>query len=348
MRAFIGKDGGFSLAELLVALVVAMVLIIGVASGYIVNKRSYEEETGIRDMQMNAQVAMAAVKELIMSAGLGSNDNFPPLGTDTLQGAFRSASRVLTATNRADGPDTVMVVTARRPLPKATAVCDCQNQEPPTCQYCEGNLIDIVEAGDFDTGLRRYIFFGPSVDNRYLTVSALSGSQVTLSEPLRWNNGDQVFRVSAFTITLDRTPDGSRIDVDGDGKTSDGDGDDIPDLYICDNTADLEQEADCKVAQGIEDIQFQYCTACRDANDDGTIDEDQWVDDPAGSEDDVRAVRIWILAKTLLPDSGHTEQTDSIAVADHTIDLSSSSDPLAVHFHRYLLVDTVLIRNRTF
>ncbi len=354
MQGFIRTNQGFSLTELLVALVVALVLIIGVASGYIVNKRSYEEETGIRDMQMNAHTAMDRIRALVMSAGLGCKDNFPPLGTDTLQGSFRSASRILSGSNSSNGPDTLTVVTGLRPLAQATAICSCQREEEDPCSYCEGSVVDIRDASVFDTGTRRYIFLGPSIENRFLLVTGIAGSQVTLSESIRWNDNDQVFRVAAYTITLDQAFDSTLIDVDGDGSTEDADAEreqelhnnqSIPDLYVYDNTEDLEEESNCKIAQGIEDLQFQYCTDCGDADNDGTIDEDQWTNNPSGIEDNVRAVRVFILARTVLPDPGYTEQTDSITIADHTIDLTSSPDPKAMHYHRYLLVETVLIRN---
>jgi prepilin-type N-terminal cleavage/methylation domain-containing protein len=346
-------QAGFSLTELLVALVAALVLIVAVASGYIVNKRSYEEETWIRDMQMNAQVAMDRIKDLVMSAGVGCKENFPPLGADTIQGAFptRDASRVLTISNSTDGPDTLTVATGLRPVTVAT--CPCQREDPPTCQYCEGTVIDVGDARFFDTGTSRYLFLAPSDQNRYSIVTGVTGSQITLSNSVKWSDNAGVFRVNAYTIVLDQRPDGSAIDVDGDGSTDDGDstadraaynGRSIPDLYVCDNTQDLAHEADCKVAQGIEDVQFQYGW---DADGDGSIDDAEFLDAPAVSDEEaIRSVRIWILARTLLPDPGFTDENTSYTLADHTIDLTASPDPDARHYHRYLLVETVLIRNR--
>lgn len=345
-------QAGFSLTELLVALVAALVLIVAVASGYVVNKRSYEEEVWVRDMQMNALVAMDRVKDLVMNAGVGCKENFPPLGGDTLQCSFpiRDASRVLTISNSTDGPDTLTVVTGLKPVTFAT--CPCQSESPP-CQYCQGTAIDVGDARLFDTGTSRYLFLAPSDRNRYSIVTDVTGSRITLSDPVKWNDNAGVFRVNAYTITLDQTPDGSAIDVDGDGSTDDGDGTaekaayngrSIPDLYVCDNTRDLAHEADCKVAQGIEDIQFQYGW---DADGDGVIEDAEFLDAPALSDEEaIRSVRIWILARTLSSDPGFTDENTSYTLADHTIDLTANPDPGARHYHRYLLVETVLIRNR--
>jgi type IV pilus assembly protein PilW len=344
---------GFSLTELLVALVVSGVLIIGVVGGYIVNKRSYEDEVGIREMQMNAQVAMDQVKQVIMTAGLGCKDNFPPLGSDTLQGRFRNASRVLTISNRTNGPDMVTVVTGIRGQTRING-------------DSEGNVIALDSITGFDTARGRYLFVGPTVDNRYLEITGINGLLVTLSDSIKVNDQDQVFRINAYTITLDQNPDGTAIDVDGDGSTADGDrnsdiasyGNPVPDLYICDNMDDLADETVCKVAEGIEDIQFQYGW---DANSNGIIEDAEFQNAPAvADEDKIRAVRIFVLARTVLPDPGYKDpnadpnvnpSAPQFMVADHQIMLDTNdgngiNSPFDQHYHRYLLMETVLIRNR--
>jgi hypothetical protein len=189
----------------------------------------------------------------------------------------------------------------------------------------------------------------PTSDNRYLAITNINGLLVSLSDSVKVNDGDEVFRVNAYTITLDRNGDGTPLDVDGDGKTSDGDGDPIPDLYICDNMDDMTDEGVCKVAEGIEDIQFQYGW---DANNNGSIEDAEWQDAPAVvDEERIRAVRIYILARTLVPDPAYTDPNTSFTIADHDINLDTNEangigSHFDHHYHRVLLQETVLVRNK--
>ena len=73
MRAvrIVRSTKAFSLAELLVTLVVSGLLVTGIVGGYVVQKRSYEDEAGLIDMQMNGRLAMNRVAEVIRNGGLG-------------------------------------------------------------------------------------------------------------------------------------------------------------------------------------------------------------------------------------------------------------------------------------
>ena len=332
---FLNKDG-FSLTELLVALVVSGVLIIGVVGGYIVQKGTYEAEANLRDMQMNARLAMDQVARVIRDAGLGCRENFPPTGTDVVQGAFRTASAVFTTQNRTNGPDLVTVATGlasrTRVQGDVTEATDVQ--------------LESVDGLDLTTG--RYIYLAPWEQNRFQEILGLNGQVVTLSDARTVFDGDKVFQVSARTITLDQESKAVAIDVDGDGSTDDGDGDQIPDLAIADNLTDLGEEVLTEVAEGIEDLQFQYGW---DADENGWIDPAEYVNDPTGNEDRIRAVRVFILARSVLPDAHYTDPNPSYTIADHTINLDTNDangidSDFDRHYHRHLLVETVMVRNR--
>lgn len=326
--------GGFSLTELLVALVVSGVLVVGIAGGYVVQKRTYEDEANLRDLQMNGRLALDQIARVVRNAGLGCTENFPPHGTDTLQGAFRTVSRVFTAENHTDGPDRLTVVTG---LASRTRI---QSR-------AEGTIFLLASINGFDLTTGRYIFIAPSDNNRFQEIQAINDLNVTLSSSRSAFAGDKVFRVNAYTIMLDQADRDTPLDVDGDGDTDDGDGDGIPDLAIFDNTMDLADERLVQVAEGIEDLQFRYGW---DANEDGVISDAEYVDDPAGNEERIRAVRIFLLVRGLQPDRHFTDPNGSYTIADHTIDLDTNDgngidSDFDHHYHRQVFVETVMVRN---
>ena len=218
--------------------------------------------------------------------------------------------------------------------------------------------MDVDHPENFDTGTGRYVYIGPSVRNGFLEVTALEAYTLTLSEPVTVFDNDPVFRPTAYTITLDMDTDGNPLDVDADGLTSDGDGDRSPDLYIYNNLEDLDHEEDSKVTEAIEDLQFQYLV---DSDGNGLIEDGEWtwVDDPTASPADIRAVRVWLLVRSTRPDPAYVDNhvdpvqgtPKSYRVADHLVQLDSNDDNgldshLDHHFHRALLVESVMVRNR--
>jgi len=329
----------------MVTLAVSAVVVVVLAGGYLTHKRGYESEADLRDMEMKAQMAMNTVKGLIRTAGLGCEDNFKS-GAGFFQGATRSFANVITSLNRNDGPDSLTVVTGLRARTRVNCAAGT----------CTNNVIQVLDAGGFDTGPGRYLFPVPSIRNRFVQVLDVSGTALTLDTALTVHHDDLVYRVNAYTMGLDMDGDGSRLDVDGDGSGADGDGDNVPDLYVHDNLADLADESLSKVADGVEDIQFQYIW---DMDGNGLIEGTEWTwkDDPAGNLDRIRAVRVWLLIRSLKPDP-HFEDTHeadgqpkTYIVADHRIDLDTQdANGIDSHFdhrfHRRLYVETVQVRNR--
>jgi prepilin-type N-terminal cleavage/methylation domain-containing protein len=344
---------GFSLAELMVTLVVSSLLVTGIVGGYIVQKRSYEGEAGMIDMNLNGRLAMNRAAEIIRNAGLGCKDNFPPKNNEVVEGAFNNYNKVFTAVDRSDGPDRLTVVSGLR---RRTVV-----ELLGTDHVVVEEIKNPNDVNYFDLDKNRYIFFSPQAENKFLEVKAVDEvtREVKLSEPCTTldnefcsiREGDNVFRVNAYTITLDQN--GSEIiDVDDDGTVADRDSDPspgTPDLYIYSNTTDLIPDFEiasagqanvstAEVAEGIEALQFRFGW---DANDDGEIEDAEFVDDPTGFEADVRAVRIYILSRTLTPDPGFTDPNSSYPIANQTLTLTDDERK----YHRQLFVETVMVRN---
>lgn len=341
---------GFSLTELMVTLVISGLLVTGIVGGYMVQKRNYEDESGMIDMQMNGRLAMDRAAEVVRNAGLGCIDNFPPKDNQTLEGAFNNYTHVFTVQDRNDGPDVLTVVSGLR---RRTVVETLGGDHVVLEEIKNPNDVPF-----FDLDKNRYIFFSPQGENQFLQVQAVDDvtREVRLSAPCSSlddefcsiREGDNVFRVNAFTITLDQNG-AEIIDVDGDGTVADRDGDVFPDLYIYGNTTDLIPDADAagagqanasstEVAEGIEALQFRFGW---DVNENGEIEEAEFVDDPSGNEDDVRAVRIYLLSRTLSPDPAHTDPNAAYTLANHTLTLTADDRK----YHRQLFVETVMVRN---
>lgn len=340
----------FSLPELMVTLVVSGLLVGGIVSGYMVQKRSYEDEGSLIDMQMNGRLAMNRVAEVIRSGGLGSKDNFPPKENQILEGAFANYTQVFTADDRNDAPDVLTVVSGLR---RRTQVETVAPDHVVLEEIDNPNGVPY-----FDVDKNRYIFFSPQGDNQFLEVLAVDDvtREVRLSAPCTTTGnefcsireGDNVFRVNAFTITLDESG-GTVFDVDGDGSNLDTDVDSTPDLYIYGNASDLVPDADiaaagqvnvstAEVAEGIEGLQFRFGW---DANDNGEIEDAEFVNDPTGNEDEIRAVRIYLLARTMSPNPNYTDPNTAYTLANHTINLTADDR----HYHRQLFEETVMVRN---
>ncbi len=73
-----GKNGskGFSLVEMMVTLGVAGLVLVGLLTAHLAQKRSYESEYNVRDLEMRAQISMDRVKRIVRNAGVGCEGGF--------------------------------------------------------------------------------------------------------------------------------------------------------------------------------------------------------------------------------------------------------------------------------
>jgi hypothetical protein len=268
----------------------------------------------------------------------------------TLEGVFKNYTQVFTVVNRDDGPDVVTVVTGLR---RRTVVESVGPDHVVLEDIKNPNGVDFLDADK-----KRYVFLSPRVDNRFLQVISVDpmSRQIQLSAPCTSTDnefcsireGDNVFSVHAYTVTLDQMGT-AFLDIDHDGSVADRDGDQVPDLYIYSNTHDLVQDSDvagagqanvstAEVAEGIEALQFEFGW---DVNENGEIEDAEFIDDPTGNEENVRAVRVYLLSRTLKADPNYTDPNTEYTLANHTLTLSDDDR----HYHRQLFVETVMVRN---
>ena len=191
----------------------------------------------------------------------------------------------------------------------------------------------------FNDSTKKYFYVSPSPSTEFLSIAAggvddtngtltKSGSNITVTED------DIIYAVRPYTISL--YTDSQNISCLG---IDDGSGID-------------------SYAENIEDLQFEYGW---DADDNGAIDPAEWVDDPSGNEEDVRAIRVHILARSGQFDRDFFDRHDDdgatagkqYTLADHSITLDTNegngfNSNFDHHYHRYQIETIVFMRNLKF
>ena len=356
----------FTMIEMMISLALSSVLIIAISSSYILQKKNYESEVGLLEVQMNADLAMNRIAEVVINAGVGAENafdttpspylNIPATSMNIANGS--TVTRVFTITNGdSNAPDQLTVVTGLRSLALVTNYQD-DGVSPFTITL--STMSDFHGDPIFDLSFKQYVFFAPREGNFFIPVSTVDfdSNELTLARntlDYEINLNSDVFRVNAYTISLDHNGD-VPLDIDGDGDAGEEEPDETPlgpDLYLFDNTVDLSATGisanQYEIAKGIETIQFQYGW---DADNDGVIEDTEFLDSPtAAQENDIRAVRVFILARSRLPEPDYFDRNTSYTIADQTITLDTDDEngmdsPFDQHYRRQMVTRIIMIRNR--
>ena len=309
----------------MVVMAILGIVVVGVLGLVTRQNKAYHSEQAIIDMQMNHRVAMDRIVYLIRMAGFGCQANI----SDGVNGF----TTVINATNSNSAPDSLTLVSGLRKV----GVVDNDN-DPTNGSFSKTTTTVIPVKMDgsltftdyFNDSNKRYFYISPAISKGFFTVTSggvddtnkkltKTGGGITIGE------GDIVYTVRPYTIRLYTDSQGILcLGIDDGGGI---------DSY----------------AENIEDLQFQYGW---DADNNGRITAGEWVDDPSGNENLVRAVKVYLLARSGQPDRDFTDLHDDDGatagkqntIADHSITLNSSSE----HFHHYLAEATVFIRNLNF
>jgi len=303
------RISGFTLVELMVVLVILAVIVVGVFGVVITQNKAYHSEEAIIDMQANAQIAMQRISRVIRMTGFGCKDSF---GTDFVSGNLTTQGDV------APNPTTSLMIVSNQGVnaaatPDQLTIVSAFKYVGKITAIPAANQITLDSVGGtLNSGEpeKSYIFFYPSSPQTFETLTNITGNTITTSNNLDVQINDLVYQVQAYTIRL----------VNGNLRL---------DENIDPSSASLD------VAENIEDLQFQYGV---DTDNNGHLDS--WVDTPANIRQ-VKATRIFILARTANPDREYTDH-NTYTLAGTTI------GPFNDHFHRYLLETTIMMRNLNF
>lgn len=349
------KLKGFSLIEIMIAIVISAILLLGATGMFISNKRIYREQNAIGRLQENARFAMEMLIKDIRRAGyLGCaddpsqvNNNLAPIGVTDL----------LNFSNPVEGSEAA------------------GNWQPSTSTEITGSILPIGNMQTRPDGIT-VRFLAPIQTNqiKFTTAQVVSGTNpipVTCpgadctSNPTVVTNDDialsdcaatDIFRLSGVTATtLTHAPNLSRTFDDksqlsfytatryyiGQGG-NDNAGNPIPSLFRYTYTPASGLTSQLLI-EGVENMQLLYGV---DNNAD-TI-ADSYVDAAnvagAGGWANVVSVRIGLLMRTINPDFSQDKDTRAYALLGTSIYTAGS--PPNDNFRRRVFSTTVQIRNR--
>ena len=311
----------------MVVLAILGIVVVGVLGLVTRQNKAYHSEEAIIDMQMNNRVAMDRIVYFIRMAGFGCQAN--------IGSGVSGFTHVVTATNNNNAPDSLTLVSGLRKV-GVVDDGDATANETFTTAIIPILMDDGRPLSDFfNDSTKKYFYLSPAISKGFLTIA--SGGVNNGSTPKTLTNnggsvnvteGDNVYAVRAYTLAVNSG-----------------------NLTINENTG----AGNLVYAENIEDLQFKYGW---DADNNGRITTGEWVDDPSGNEDLVRAVKVYLLTRSGQPDRDFTDLHDDDAatagkqytIADHTITLDSDetngfNSAFDHHYHRYLVETTVLIRN---
>lgn len=320
---------GFSLVELMVAMAISLVLLIGLIQVFISSKRSYLLQDSIARMQENGRYALERLSEDLRLAGyLGGNADVKTIAGDNelLDGNCATANFQAWATMLAQG-----IFGINDGLGGYGGCITAAGNNPQKGQYLGGDVLtlryvrptrllatDTLSAKDEPRG---YYLKSSPMEGQLAMVgseaSAVDGFFTALSDtPITYNKVESYAYYTGF-----QTADCSGNDVP------------VPALYRLRLGGNGTPERE-EIVRGGENLQVQYGV---DRNRDGAVDQylnadnvDDWAQ--------VRAARIWLLVREECPSPGYTNDK-TYAIGDISVTPNDN-------FRRHLYTTTALLRNR--
>ena len=261
-------DGGITLIELMIVLVIASILVGGIYTLFISQQRSYTVQDQVVGIQQDARAALTIMAREIRLAGFLAGST----GFDINPGAV-SFTTAVTPQNSNAAPDQITIVYAERLVPGGAVT----NVSGTSVTLPAGQ----VAALNINTGNNRFIAFeGESV--LVYQISSTSGDQVTLTEPPGLGDalggiGANAYLVRAITYQVNA------------GVLQ----------RINHNTGDTQPLAGDGTTTVMEDLQVAYQVV---GSNDWIFDVDTLVWPGSATNADIRMVRISVVVRNNVPD----------------------------------------------
>ena len=319
---------GFSLVELMVALVITLILMAGVSQIFLSSKRSYVIQERLGRMQENGRYAMETLVADLRRAGyLGGNADVGEIVDNTPEGVssgFKTASENGTCS----GGNTNWARMLASPI---FGLNDTRSNYSclPSDSTHVGDILVVRYAAPWVVG---GITTNTFENNQYYLRSSLFEGRLFRGADQASSN-NQIESAAAIR-TAELIANGYFIHTSENSDASKCPGSAaVPSLYriALRNGALVAEE----IAYGVEQFQVQYGL---DTNDDGSVDS--FVDAPAYNStqwDDVIAARIWILVRAECQEPGFTD-SNTYAMGDVNYTPSDS-------YRRQMFTSTVSLRN---
>ena len=336
------KQKGFSLIELMVALVIGLMIIAGVLQVFVGSTITYSMQSGLSKIQENGRFAMSFLTRDLRQAGYTgctSNSTF----ANTIRDASNAVPSFVDITELVGGQDDVVGTGVQGdPLAGTDVIevrfadvgggCDIDSHNPNAASIrCEAN--HTFKKGDVlvVTDCSHTAVFQQSNTNNNNTVSVIvhntgSGTDnctkglgtpvvcTTNGTAYQFNNGS-VMRMSAYRFYVATNSLGE------------------PALYRDSIATGTTASTPSELVEGIEDMQILYG---EDTSGDGTANYYVPLDE-VSDIDDVISIRVSLLVRSI---------EDNLVKSTQTISYNGSTVPFSDGHLRKVFTSTIALRNR--
>lgn len=277
-------EAGFSLIEVMSALVILAIALTAVFATFISQQKSFTVQNRVAEMQQNLRQAVEYMSRDIRLAGYGIPDNVAVPGAANPAGI--TSIRSLYAVDNTTGPDQIYIL----------YMFDMDANQPPTTDNASGvpaNAGSITVPGTtgfLATGGELVLVTDGTTADLYETTAA-SGTTLTFGGGYGYNSGHgKSYPAGSPPVTVAKARF-VRYYIDGTTDPA------HPTLMV-DRLGGAPPQP---VADDIEDMQLTYGL---DTGGDGIVDT--WTAGPA-TPSQIRQVRLQFIARTRLPEAGWAE-----------------------------------------
>lgn len=315
----------FSLVELMIAIAIGLVLLVGLIQVFQSSKRSYTIQDSLARMQENGRYAMDLLRsDLRLSGYWGGNADIS---------AIKGSSGIITPDGNCGSSGDPRwgrmlersVFGINNDITNYNCIETFNEPSPEVGQYlANGDVITIRYADPL-----QITTFSPSDNNRYFIRTSLFDGKVFTGKDANSNNIDDN-PVSTHRLVSHAYYVGHQ-NTECPGNTNLQ----IPTLFrkaLSNDGTPIQEE----MVRGIESLQIQYGV---DNNNDGTTNQYRNADDIANWTN-ITSIRIWLLVRDECPSTGYTNDNLYI-MGDVTLDRRNQND----RFRRHLYTTTINLRN---
>ena len=306
MKAIPDNSKGFTLVEMLIAMAASLAVLAGIYTAYQNHQRSHVTQQLVVDMQQNARAAVALMKREIRMMG------YDPAATDGIDNGDPNDGTFDCADPLNTDPDEVC------DEPQESA-----NDNPP------GVPIGIVEAQPDRIQFTADHSYNDPTTNPDIYTPDLSGP----NENLTYTLVGTTLQRNGQTVAYDIEAVGFAYAVDNEPAADGGDG-------------ELDTDGGAIIWATDTNLGDNSLDKTLDSNNDGVIDEND-VEGGANlaapiPNTSIRAVRIWLLARTRHPIKDHIDNNTYVVGPIHRGPADGDWDPSR---KRVLLTTTIYCRN---
>ncbi len=333
MKFYKSMDG-YTITEMLIAIVIGTLLITASAATYIAQNRSYTTQESITEVNTQSKIAHDLISNDIKTAGFGIPDD---MNADPINGI----TSVITPLDSSFNADAITIVGGFRRIGTLWPAGGSPGMACPDSIPMGTTQVSIILSGTVGANTldRSYLSFD-GVDYAQVASCTMSGDNcssgtITLDRPLtatyplidsnggtNCDTGRPVYLVEDVTYCIDNNSTLRRIRRNADAGT-------------CNAIDTSDNEA---IAENIEDLQFAYAL---DTDSDGMVDGAFINDGNIPDPDLIRSVRVSVLARADRSDSGYAGQGIPPATIENRDHIQTNDD-----FRRRWWQKIVTIRNR--